>query len=241
VTQRERGAARVDCAPPAARLAPVAWRAARARKRIRSAAARARACALFSLSLTPGLSSDMCTPRPAHYCAPCAPGSAHFAQCLRYHLHPKADVVLLEFSVNDGHGNEGSTASVERIVRRVLHTRGGIDAGPALLIVNWWDHWPRCVDNAEKAVDGACALRLRDWENGHPLTVRAFAHNAACRDTHSQVAAHVGALRGGGLRGGVAVLRLASGVPARRPHVRGAHPRASLFARTPRRCTHAHR
>jgi hypothetical protein len=66
-----------------------------------------------------------------------APGSSHFAQCLRYHLHPSADVVLLEFSVNDGHGNEGSTASIERIVRRVLHTRGGMDAGPSLLLVNW--------------------------------------------------------------------------------------------------------
>jgi hypothetical protein len=87
------------------------------------------------------------------------PGSAHFAQCLRYHLHPSADLVLLEFSVNDGHGNLGSTANVERIVRRILHTRGGMDASPALLIVNWWDHWAGCTDNTAKAKDRASHTR----------------------------------------------------------------------------------
>ncbi len=84
-------------------------------------------------------------------------GSAHFAQCLRYQLHPKADLVLLEFSVNDGHNNAGSMSSVEGIVRRISAERGGFAARPAIAFVNWWDHWPGRNDNVERTRDGAPA------------------------------------------------------------------------------------
>ncbi len=64
-------------------------------------------------------------------------------------------MVLLEFSVNDGHGNPGSLASVEGIVRRISAERGGFPARPALALVHWWDRWPGRDDNAEHKRDGA--------------------------------------------------------------------------------------
>ena len=71
-----------------------------------------------------------------------ATGSPYFAQCLGRHLHKEADLVLLEFAVNDGHGNQGTVASVETIVRRVTRERGGFGARPAMALVHWYDRWP---------------------------------------------------------------------------------------------------
>jgi len=48
----------------------------------------------------------------------------------------------MEFAVNDGHGNKGSVASVETIVRRITRDRGGFESRPALALVHWWDRWP---------------------------------------------------------------------------------------------------
>ena len=50
--------------------------------------------------------------------------------------------MLLEFAVNDGHGNQGTVASVETIVRRVTRERGGFGARPAMALVHWYDRWP---------------------------------------------------------------------------------------------------
>jgi hypothetical protein len=57
--------------------------------------------------------------------------------CLRYHLIPNADIVLMDFAVNDG---KDALGSVEGIVRRVRH--GAKGAGPVLLFVNWGHSWP---------------------------------------------------------------------------------------------------
>ena len=48
-----------------------------------------------------------------------AVGAAYFQSCLHKHLHPEADLILLDFAVN------GATVSeVERVVRLILHARG---------------------------------------------------------------------------------------------------------------------
>ena len=57
--------------------------------------------------------------------------------------------MLLEFAVNDGHGNKGSLSSVETILRRVTYQRGGYSARPAIALVNWWDRWPGREDGPE--------------------------------------------------------------------------------------------
>ena len=77
------------------------------------------------------------------------------------HLHPTADLVLLEFAVNDGHGNPGSLASVEGIVRRATTMSSG---RAALALVSWWDHWPGRDDNPEHTRAVSDSWRP-EWEN----------------------------------------------------------------------------
>lgn len=63
-----------------------------------------------------------------------AVGAAYFQSCLHKHLHPKADLILLDFAVN------GATVSeVERVVRLILHARGGMHSEnlPAIFFVNY--------------------------------------------------------------------------------------------------------
>ena len=99
---------------------------------LRAQAAAAPFAVLDAVARAPG------TPHAAVVCA----GSPYFAQCLARHLHKEADLVLLEFAVNDGHNNQGTVASVETIVRRVTRERGGFGSRPAIALVHWYDRWP---------------------------------------------------------------------------------------------------
>ena len=66
-----------------------------------------------------------------------ATGSQHFATCLKYHMHPRSNLVLLEFAVNDGGSGPSGSETVIRRIRAASTTR----TGPAILFVNYHDGW----------------------------------------------------------------------------------------------------
>lgn len=51
-----------------------------------------------------------------------ASGTSYFSQCLQYQLPEKADLVLIEFAVNDA-GTDGSGAPFELLVRNIRFSR----------------------------------------------------------------------------------------------------------------------
>ena len=66
-----------------------------------------------------------------------ATGSQHFAVCLKYHVHARSDLVLLEFAVNDGGSGPSGPEGVVRRIRASATT----PTGPAILFVSYHDGW----------------------------------------------------------------------------------------------------
>ena len=66
-----------------------------------------------------------------------ATGAYYFVNCLSRHVHPSADLVLLDFAVNGA-----SVRDTEGIVRRLLAAHGGLSYSPLIFFVNFWNNWP---------------------------------------------------------------------------------------------------
>jgi UDP-glucose:glycoprotein glucosyltransferase len=66
-----------------------------------------------------------------------ATGAYYFVNCLSRHIHPAADMVLIEFAVNGA-----SIKDTEGIVRRIMKAHGGLNYDPLIVFVNFWNNWP---------------------------------------------------------------------------------------------------
>lgn len=74
-----------------------------------------------------------------------ATGASYFVSCLFRHVHPNADLYLIDLAVNGA-----GLKDTEGIVRQLMHARGGVSHSPLIFFVNFWNNWPGRNDELAK-------------------------------------------------------------------------------------------